>query len=316
MAGDVSFDVAGAAPGSFVLSFDFEDWHQLVNRSVGVHEGGGAGSTLERQTARILDLLDELEVKATFFVLGLVAERYPGLIAELARRGHEIGCHGYGHDSPSRQTIQEFRADVQRSLDAIRCTCDARITGYRAPTFGIDRISLPEVYEVLCDLGFEYDSSLYDSPLIRRRVKSIPAGLSHVQLASARELWEFPIAACRFGSRTIPVGGGSYWRVLPGPVLWGGLERVGRSCAYPALYFHPYECDPQPLRASTPASATLRQQARCGSKSLYRNAMRHLIVPRIREMVARHRLVTHAQALAETRHGPHPTVLREERVYV
>jgi polysaccharide deacetylase family protein (PEP-CTERM system associated) len=156
-----------------LLSIDFEDWHQLVHRRLGRSDWDKRGPALERQTEVVLTLLDELGVKATFFVLGITAARYPELLQEIAARGHEIASHGHAHERVHAQTADSFRADVQRGLETIEARAGVRPIGFRAPAFSITRAT-PWAYDVLGELGFEYDSSQYDSPRVPNRIAPIP----------------------------------------------------------------------------------------------------------------------------------------------
>ena len=193
-----------------LLSIDFEDWHQLVHRRLGRADWDRRGPALERQTEAVLGLLDELGVRATFFVLGMTAARYPDLVRETVARGHELACHGYAHERVYDQSRDAFRADLERGLEAVEAAAGVRATGYRAPAFSITR-DTPWAYEVLAAAGIEYDSSQYDSPRIPRRLEPIPRTPYRLRLESGGELWELPVAAAR-----LPVGGGAL--LAPPPV--------------------------------------------------------------------------------------------------
>ena len=272
-----------------LLSIDFEDWHQLVHRRLGLADWDRRGPALERQTHAVLGLLDELGVRATFFVLGMTAERYPDLVREAVARGHEIASHGHSHEPVFEQTSESFRADLERGLEAVEAASGVRAVGYRAPAFSITR-DAPWAYEVLAELGFAYDSSQYDSPRIPRRISAIPRTPYRLRLESGAELWELPVAAGR-----VPVGGGAYWRVLPAGVIARALRGLMAHGAMPALYFHPYEFDPQPLRADQGgAAARLR--------GLRRNVARGIVATRLRKIAADfplHPYGTAVQDLAE-----------------
>src|SRR5437899_5991303 len=155
-----------------LLSFDLEDWHQLVHRHLGRPDWDSPGAALERQTAAIFDLLEELGARATFFVLGMTAERYPDLVREIAGRGHELACHGYAHERVSTQSPDDFRRDIERCADLLDQLSGRRPLGYRAPAFSITR-DTPWAYESLAELGFRYDSSQYDSPRLPRRIRPV-----------------------------------------------------------------------------------------------------------------------------------------------
>jgi polysaccharide deacetylase family protein (PEP-CTERM system associated) len=300
-----------------LLSFDVEDWGQLMRRSLGDRSFTPSGADFERQLAAVLDLLDELGAGATFFLLGATAERYPAAMAELAARGHEVASHGYAHDRVSSQSEREFREDVQRSVEIIGELTGRRPAGYRAPLFSVTR-DTPWAYEVLADLGFRYDSSQYDSPRIPGRLEGVPAAPYRLRLASGRELWELPVAVCRVLGRTVPVGGGSYWRLLPGRVLVGALRRSRRSTTHPVLYFHPYECDPELLRAALPPSPGARERLVALAWHVWFNPGRKRVVSRIRRVAQEFRLVSYEEAHGEIaeRYGSRTRALSEDGVLV
>jgi polysaccharide deacetylase family protein (PEP-CTERM system associated) len=279
--------------GTFVLTFDFEDWHQLVYRRIGREDWRAGSASFERHVSNVLDLLDELHVRATFFVVGATAERHPGALAEVAAGGHEIACHGYEHRRAYEQTPDTFRDDVARCLAVVGDVCGVGATGFRAPWFSITPRSL-WVHDVLEDLGFAYDSSLYDSPVLRGRLRPIPGRPFRVG-----GLWEFPIAVWRHGAAVLPLGGGSYWRALPSAALWPALESVAHDSVLPVLYFHPYEFAPEPLQVTLPASATRRERRRETFRRIAKNTRRQLIPARVREAAGRFRLVSVQDALDE-----------------
>ncbi len=287
-----------AARPTAILSFDFEDWHQLVHRGLGLAGWDRRGAALERQTEIVLALLDDLHAKATFFVLGLTARRYPDLVREVAGRGHEIASHGHDHRRVFAQTPEEFRRDLERSTELVEELTGRSPRGYRAPAFSINRRT-PWAYEVLCDLGFEYDSSQYDSPRIPDRIRAVPNHAYRLRLPSGRELWEFPLAVWRVRGRSIPVGGGAYWRAFPERVLRAGLRQLARSGAHPVLYFHPYELDPEPLRVELPKESNRSQRFRVVVKSIQRNPRRTVVQARVRALAREFALVSHEQARGE-----------------
>lgn len=300
-----------------LLSFDFEDWHQLVHRALGRPDWDQRGHALERQSAAILGLLDELGAKATFFVLGMTAERYPDLVREIAAQGHELACHGYAHRRVPTQGRDEFRADVERCAQLLEELSGKRPLGYRAPAFSITR-DTPWAYDVLAELGFRYDSSQYDSPRISRRITPVPPAPYRLELGSGREIWEFPITVWRPRRRPIPVGGGAYWRALPTAVLRRALRDVADDNAYPVLYFHPYELDPQPLRVALPESPTPRQRLLAAWKSVQRNPGRRRVADRIRAIAREHQLSSYEEAHGEVveRYGARPRSLSRAGVLV
>jgi polysaccharide deacetylase family protein (PEP-CTERM system associated) len=300
-----------------LLSFDVEDWGQLMRRSLGDRSFTPSGPDFERQLTVALNLLDELQASATFFLLGVTVEHYPRAVAEIAERGHEVASHGYFHDRVFAQDEQEFRHDVERSIGVIGEVTGRRPVGYRAPAFSITR-DTPWAYEVLADLGFQYDSSQYDSPRVSGRLKEVPPAPYRLRLASGRELWELPLAVSRFAGRTVPIGGGSYWRLLPGRLLVKALQRSRESTTHPVLYFHPYECDPRVLRADLPPSPGARNRLVALAWHLWFNPGRKRVVPRIRRVAREFRLVSYEEAHGEIaeRYGSRTRALSEDGVLV
>jgi polysaccharide deacetylase family protein (PEP-CTERM system associated) len=196
----------------------------------------------------LLALLDSLNVKATFFVLGMTVYERHSLLRRIAAAGHPLACHGYSHEPIFTQTDDQFREDVTRCIDLLGEATNLRPRGYRAPAFSMTR-STSWAYEVLADLGFQYDSSQNDSPRIRNRIQPPHPGPFDLILPSGRMLREFPVAVSALGPASVPVGGGTYWRVLPAALIKRGLRQLSELGADPALYFHPYEFDLHGLRA-------------------------------------------------------------------
>jgi polysaccharide deacetylase family protein (PEP-CTERM system associated) len=262
-------------PRALLLSVDFEDWHQLVRRRAGADNWAQPGPALERQTQALLELLDELNVKATFFVLGMAARSHPELVREIARRGHEVGCHGDEHQPVHSQTPEEFAADLQSARGTLKELTGATPIGYRAPAFSITRAA-DWAYDVLVEQGFAYDSSQHDSPRIRDRARPASGG-PHLLPAG---LWEFPVAVWQVGPVRIPVGGASYWAPFPRSLVLSGLERADR---FAGLYLHPQELDPQPLDAGVPGArvrTAQRNWARRGAPAMLRAiAERYELIP-------------------------------------
>jgi polysaccharide deacetylase family protein (PEP-CTERM system associated) len=293
---DVPAD-ASAVRATFVLTFDFEDWHQLVHRRLGRPDWRAGSPEFEGHVANVLHLLADLGVSATFFVAGVTAERHPEALQEVVARGHEVACHGYEHRRAYRQTPSEFRRDVVRGLETVTDICGETPIGYRAPWFSITRGSF-WARDVLLELGFRYDSSLYDSPRIPRRMRPIPSHPFRLGGDAGDGLWELPIAVARWGRAVLPLGGGQYWRYLPAVALWRGLDNVARRSAFPVLYFHPYECATEPLRVVLPAGASRRERLHETQRRVTKNTRLELIPARIREAARRFRLVACRDVIA------------------
>jgi polysaccharide deacetylase family protein (PEP-CTERM system associated) len=296
---------------TFVLTFDFEDWHQLVYHQIGRPDWRVGNDAFEQHISNVLDLLDELGVTATFFVAGVTAVRHPRALADVFARGHEVGCHGFEHTRVFTQTPDEFRRDLIRCVEVIERICGIRPVGYRAPWCSITRDSL-WAHDVLRDLGFRYDSSLYDSPRTPNRIQPIPAHPYPVR-GDGDSLWEFPIAVCRWGRIVLPLGGGAYWRVLPSAVLRRGLDDVSRQATFPVFYFHPYEFARERLRVPLRRRPTPRERVRETWRYVWQNTRRDLIEPRLRDVAARFRLVPVRDVLPEAHDDADTPLLRPAR---
>lgn len=221
-------------------------------------------------TRRILDLLADHDTRATFFVLGWVAEREPGLVREIAARGHEVATHGHAHQLVYRQSPEEFADDVSNALAAIRRALgDERpIAGYRAPAFSLTNDTLWAL-DVLGELGFRYDSSMLPLPTggatrtsrLRGGKRSGVAGVSRFASKLRAGLWEFPLSTIPVGNRNYTVAGGGMFRLLP---LWATRRCIRRINAegHPAIvYLHPWEFDPdEPEVPGAPALARFRHR--------------------------------------------------------
>jgi polysaccharide deacetylase family protein (PEP-CTERM system associated) len=275
---------------TLLLSVDFEDWHQLVRRRVGVAGWETPGPALHRQTDALLALLDELHARATFFVLGMAARAHPHLLARIVAGGHEIGCHGDAHEPVHTQTPDEFAQDLRAAKATIEELTGRTPIGYRAPAFSITQ-SAAWAYDVLAQEGFAYDASQHDSPAIRDH--AVPATQQPHRLDTG--LWEFPIAVWHPGRATIPVGGASYWQVLPTALVLKGLGRAG---PYAGLYLHPNELDPQPLKAMLPSDATATQRAHARLRETQRNGARRRAPSVLKAIGRRFDLIPYGEAHA------------------
>ncbi len=198
-------------------------------------------------TRRILDWLDGYGLRATFFVLGWVAQRVPGLVREIAARGHEIACHGFGHQLLFDIGPERFRADIRAAKALLEDICAAAVNGYRAPSYSITRRSLWAL-EILVEEGFIYDSSIYP---IWHDLYGMPDGrrFPHTIRCPAGDLREFPITTFALpgtdGRLRLPVGGGGYLRLLPAALIAHAFRHINEREGQPALlYFHPWEIDP------------------------------------------------------------------------
>jgi polysaccharide deacetylase family protein (PEP-CTERM system associated) len=226
-----------------VFSVDVEDFFHVeafsdvVERSQWDH----FPSRVVGNTHRLLDLLAVHNVEATFFILGWVCERQPGLVREIVARGHEVACHSYWHRPIFKLTADEFREDTRRAKEIIEQTGGSQVLGYRAPSFSITRQSLWAL-EILAELGFTYDSSIFP---IAHDVYGIPDGPRRPATVRTRvgALVEFPMTTFAIRTRNFPVGGGGYLRILPFWYTQWGLRAARKEGVPFILYVHPWEVD-------------------------------------------------------------------------
>jgi len=195
------------------------------------------------ETEAVLRILNRRRVKATFFVLGWVAEHHPGLVRQIAAEGHEIGCHSYAHRLVYDIGPAEFRRDTLRAVSAIGDACGIRPRIYRAPSYSITARSLWAL-EILVECGFTHDSSIYPIAHDRYGIPGFSRQTCIVPTVSG-PIYEIPIAAVTLSwKRVAPVGGGAYLRLLPYRYTAAGLRRLNEADGIPAcVYFHPWELD-------------------------------------------------------------------------
>lgn len=214
------------------ITIDLEDWAQSVlDPSLAVTD------RVVGNVARVLDLLAAHNLRATFFALGKVCEKFPGLLPAIAEAGHEIGSHGYGHELVYNLTPERFEEDVQRSVDIITAQVGRRPAGYRAPAFSITSNSMWAV-PILSKLGFRYSSSVF--PIHGRRY-GLPDSPRQPFRWPGSTLIEFPLSTVRIGTRNVPMCGGGYTRLLPGPLLASAVRWANAQGQPVVLYVHPYE---------------------------------------------------------------------------
>ena len=218
-----------------------------------------------RNTERLLELLAKRGIRATFFVLGWVAEREPALIKRIAACGHEIGCHGYSHEFVYRQTPEVFEAETRRAKHYLEGLLGHRVDGYRASTYSITRESLWAL-DILVELGFQYDSSLFPVRHPQYGIPGAPRFPTLFPTPRGAAIVEFPLSTVRVGSQNLPVAGGGYFRLLPYVYTRAGLRSINEREGEPFIfYLHPWEIDPeQPKVAGAGLVARLRHYTNLG----------------------------------------------------
>lgn len=214
-------------------------------------------SRVVANTERLLDIFDEFGVRATFFVLGWVAEQKPDLVRECSRRGHEIASHGWSHQLIYNQTEAEFRAELRKSRELLRELSGQPVEGHRAASFSIDRRNLWAL-DVVAETGFRYDSSLFPVRHDRYGMPDAPRGIHRVRTARGNELIEVPPSTVALAGQNLPVAGGGYLRLYPAAVTHLAIRSLNRKSHPAVVYVHPWEVDPGQPRIAAPLGSRLR----------------------------------------------------------
>jgi len=258
------------------LTIDIEEYFHPseVQPFVDPSEWGSLPSRVESQTQQLLDLLSTKNTKATFFVLGWVAERHPGLLRTIVDAGHELGCHSYAHQLVYQLTPDAFRQDTERAVSAIANAVGITPRIYRAPSYSITHESMWAL-EILVECGFTHDSSIY--PISHDRY-GIPGSSRHVHVIDtpAGPITEVPIGTAKLSNGSvIPIGGGGYLRLLPYRYTAAGIRRVNGEEQQPVcIYFHPWEIDSNQPRLASGMIARARTYS--GLKGMHRKLDRLL----------------------------------------
>ena len=253
-----------------------EEWTTYESRVVG-------------NTERLLDLFAASDVRATFFVLGWVAERFPSLVRRIHRDGHELASHSYDHGLVYDKSPDEFRADLRRAKAAIADAAGVEVSGYRAPSYSVVDRSLWAL-DVLADEGYTFDSSIYP---IRHDRYGIPDWPRHIERLERQggARWELPGSTVRHLGMNMPMGGGGYFRLLPYGWTRAGIRHLNEQERRPAIfYLHPWEIDPEQPRLNAGFVSRFRH---------YRN-LQHT-ESRLRRLLQDFRFGTIADVLAAAR---------------
>jgi len=277
------------------LTIDVEEHFQVhaFETVIDRKEWGGFASRVVVNTRRILEILTQHNTRATFFVLGWVADRHPDLVREIAGAGHELATHGYGHELIYRQTPAEFAEDIEKSVAALTralngsssSACDLHL-GYRAPAFSVTRRSLWAL-DVLKAHGIRYDSSIF--PLVAHD----RYGISDAQRFAHRlsnGLWEFPVSTVRMAGRNWPVAGGGYFRLFPLWLTRQSIRRINAEGQPAVIYLHPWELDAaQPPVPGAPLVSRFRHYVNLGkTEGRLHSLLREFRFASIREVFAGH----------------------------
>ncbi len=240
-------------PVANLLTFDTEEWYHANYDGLDPAALRGRGSNFPAQADALLALCAAAGAKATFFVLGAVAEDHPGVVRAIAAAGHEIASHGYGHALAYRQTPAEFTADVAKAKTILEDVTGAAVRGYRAPSWSIVAANY-HYLAALEELGFVYDASIFPVRTFLYGIPDAPTSIHHpVVDGRTLALWEVPTSVVSLVGRNFGYSGGFYFRFFPGLFIEYAIKRANRRGEPAVVYLHPRELDPGERRLALPA---------------------------------------------------------------
>jgi len=241
------------------MSIDVEDYFQVqaFNGQVQRADWEKYEWRFTANTNRILDILGQENIKATFFTLGWVAQRSKLLLRRMADEGHEIASHGMAHFRADEQTPEAFRRDIAEAKAILEDVSGATVTGYRAATFSIGAKNM-WAFDILAEEGYRYSSSI--NPVAHDLYGLPDAPRAPFYPRADRAIPEIPITTVRLLGRNLPFGGGGFFRLLPYALFRRGLQHVNQTDRMPCIYYmHPWEIDPgQPRIAGAPLRSRFR----------------------------------------------------------
>ena len=225
------------------MTVDVEDYFHVAafENNISVQQWDSIECRVERNVDEILALFSEHNIKATFFLLGWVAERYPALIKRVAELGHEVASHGYWHRRATTQTKEEFEDDVKSSKALLEDISGQEVKGYRAPSYSIGRENIWSL-DVLKETGYTYSSSIYP---VKHDLYGLPeAPRFGFFYKEAGGILEIPVTTMQYAGKNLPCGGGGFFRLFPYVYFQWAIKRVNRVDGESGIfYFHPWEID-------------------------------------------------------------------------
>jgi len=252
-----------------VMSVDVEDYFQVgaFEHTIPRADWPQWPCRVEANIERILALFERHQIKATFFTLGWIAERYPQMVRGIVDAGHELASHGYGHQRASALTNDEFRQDVTRAKALLEDIAGHAVNGYRAPSFSIGHGNLWAL-DVLAETGHRYSSSIY--PIAHDHYGMPDAPRFPYRPEQCTALLEMPPTTVKWRGRNLPAAGGGFFRLLPYVASNWLIKRVNGDDKRPAMfYFHPWEIDPQQPRVpGAPLKSRFRHYVNLGRMEL------------------------------------------------
>lgn len=240
------------------MTVDVEDYFQvsafenIVNRN----DWDRIDCRIPQNMDKILSLFAKHDIKATFFTLGWVAERFPGIIRDTVAAGHEIASHGWSHIRVPNTDPASFYEDVDRTRKLLQDVSGQPVNGYRAASYSVTRQTL-WVYENLAKAGYQYSSSIFP---IKHDLYGIPEAPRAPFVVAESKITEIPLTTVKLVGRNLPCSGGGWFRLMPYSLFKAGLKRVNENDGLPGIfYFHPWEVDPdQPRQKDIPAKTAFR----------------------------------------------------------
>jgi polysaccharide deacetylase family protein (PEP-CTERM system associated) len=241
------------------LTIDVEDYFQVaaLAEAVDRKDWSSMEYRVEKNTDRLLQLLEEKDLRATFFTLGWVAERSPDLVRRIRNAGHEVASHGYSHQLVYNQTPDVFREETRKSKSILEDITGEPIRGYRAASYSITAQSRWAL-DILVEEGFEWDSSIFPVHHDRYGMPGTPHEPYWLKTPNGGKLLEFPLSTCPVGSYRMPIAGGGYFRLYPYWLSRWGLGRINRAGDPFIFYLHPWEIDPDQPRLNVSAFSRFR----------------------------------------------------------
>lgn len=253
------------------FTVDVEDWYQSsVDFDAPITE------RVLYNVDAVLMMLDHVKVKGTFFIQGLVAKKFPTLAQQLLREGHEVQSHGHTHRPLYKMDRRALRAELEAGKKSVEDACGVKVTAFRAPDFSILNENLWAL-ELLNEAGFEVDSSIFPKKMKRYGIAGWSCTPQRVPLPNGGSIIEAPVAILELGGMRLPFAGGGYFRLLPGPVLYGGVKAMIHRGTPVILYCHPYEFNPLELeqfRGRVPDRFIFTQSL---GRTRFRQRMQHLL---------------------------------------
>jgi polysaccharide deacetylase family protein (PEP-CTERM system associated) len=241
------------------MTVDVEDYYHVSNFSSSINksEWDNFESRVENNTIRLLEIFSNHEIKATFFVLGWVAERYPQLVHIIHNHGHEIACHGYSHDLIYNQSPSVFRNETIAAKRILEDIIQEPVIGYRAASYSITEQSI-WAFDILEELGFKYDSSVFPIRHDRYGIPGAPTKPYTINTPSAKTIIEFPLSTIDILRFRLPISGGGYFRIFPYALTRYAFRKKNKLGEPIIFYLHPWEIDPKQPKVNANALAKFR----------------------------------------------------------